>query len=196
MLKEISYAAVACSLAALVACSSSSGTTGSSEGDDAASKAGGDASTDDSDASGNPSPDASGAACENPLQQISAITGKTIPAACSTCVDGKCALSVQTCSTSSCLDCGPGVYECAMSSCSSSCFPVSDAGATKSSDAGGASDGGAACASLMSCSGCTLVNVTMPGSLATCMQAIASNQTAVCQAYLSGIHAVSPTTCP
>jgi hypothetical protein len=48
---------------------------------------------------------------------------------------------------------------------------------------------------LTACGGCALVNATMPGSMATCTQAISSDQTSVCQGYLSGIHAVAPTVC-
>jgi hypothetical protein len=192
MLREVSCAAIACSLAFALACSSSSSPTGSDE-NDAAPQGGDDSAA--RDAGSNGQGDASTATCDDPLQQITTITGKAVPAACKTCVDSTCSSSVDACATSSCLSCGPGVYACAMSNCSASCFATPDSGA-KPVDSGASPDAADACATLSSCSGCTLVNATMPGSLATCMSAITSDQTAVCQGYLSGIHAVSPTICP
>jgi hypothetical protein len=200
MVKQIASIVAVCSLAAGFACSSSSGNPGGFGGGDD----GGDAATqsvEDSGGQGNSGSssgstgDSATASCSNPVGQIATLTGKSVPAACETCVNGMCASSVAACSSSSCATCGVAVYECAMSSCSSSCFPVADSGTTKPHDAGTTSDAGDPCATLMSCGGCTLVNATMPGSMATCMQAITGDQTAVCQGYLSGIHAVSPTTC-
>jgi hypothetical protein len=191
MLRELSGAAIVGSLAFALACSSSSSPV--TDESDAASQGGEDSGAHD--AGSNGQGDTSTATCDDPLQQIATITGKTVPAACKTCVDSSCSSSVDACATSSCLSCGPGVYECAMSSCSASCFATADSGAPKPGDSGASSDAADACATLSSCSGCALVNVTMPGSMATCMSAITSDQTAVCQGYLSGIHAVSPTTC-